>query len=583
MKNNNNTEKMRDILFPILFTIVVIPLIVRLAVYNCGYSDYIWYSDDDLVSDLYCYFKSYIFDITAIISVMVLGFRMALYREKNKNVKLFIPMFVYGLFVIISTFLSINTAASLEGNFESFESCLVLIGYVIMAFYTYQVLEEDADYRIIWLGIAVLSVIFAIIGILQVFKCDLLDFEFVQRLIMSEEYFQQYAGEIESSFSGNNVYLTLYNPNYAGIVLSMLFAVVFVMTITENDKKKKIALAVLTGILAVLTWFTYSRTSLITIVLVAVVGIFALRKMLKSKTIRRIAGTILLGIAVLVAVDSAMGFKYLSKIFEGNTREPLESMTTDKEGIHIQYDGVIYQLWFDEDKAYCLNGDTNEVTEIEANTDTPLDIGEGNFCYYAKDSQILEMFFLDTTLEFVVEEGVYYYQTPYGNLDSMVDVDKVSLGGLEYIASARGYIWSRTLPLLKDYILVGSGPDTYPEVFPQNDYAGKIVYSDMPDRIIEKGHNDYLTKWVHTGLISVIAMVIFYGIVIYKGGKYYLFSKENQVFDWKYRLGLGCYLACISYMIAGLFNDSTIQTAPLFWIFMGLTLASCDKNENKRF
>jgi len=38
----------------------------------------------------------------------------------------------------------------------------------------------------------------------------------------------------------------------------------------------------------------------------------------------------------------------------------------------------------------------------------------------------------------------------------------------------RGYIWSRSLPLLRNTILVGYGPDTFAMNFPQHDIAGKV-------------------------------------------------------------------------------------------------------------
>ena len=48
-----------------------------------------------------------------------------------------------------------------------------------------------------------------------------------------------------------------------------------------------------------------------------------------------------------------------------------------------------------------------------------------------------------------------------------------------------------------------------------------------------------------------------------------------------YRLGAGCFLACISYMIAGFFNDSNLQTAPVFWVFAGIVLSSYSQVEKK--
>ena len=51
---------------------------------------------------------------------------------------------------------------------------------------------------------------------------DLLNYEWVQRLVMPDALFAEYGGAIEDVFTGNNVFLTLYNPNFAAIFLVML-------------------------------------------------------------------------------------------------------------------------------------------------------------------------------------------------------------------------------------------------------------------------------------------------------------------------------------------------------------------------
>ena len=41
-----------------------------------------------------------------------------------------------------------------------------------------------------------------------------------------------------------------------------------------------------------------------------------------------------------------------------------------------------------------------------------------------------------------------------------------------------------------------------------------------------------------------------------------------------YYLGFGLFLGCIAYMIWGLVNDSNVCTAPVFWVFLGVSLRS---------
>ncbi|MBO5373586.1 MAG: O-antigen ligase family protein [Lachnospiraceae bacterium] len=556
-------QGMWDILIPILLVIAVLPWIVRLAIYSCGYSQYDWYSTNDVLTDLYCYYKSYFLDVIGIFAGIILVFRLALYKEKTKNMKIYIPIGIYCVFVLLSTIFSVNTAASLQGNFESFESCLVLFAYSILSVYAYQIMEYERDYKIVWYAIIGISVFFLIVGGFQIFEHDLMDFSWVQRLLMDKEEFDIYAGEIEDAFTGNNVYLTLYNPNYAGIALNMLFAVIFIMCLTEKDKKKKIGYGILAAGVFVLIWFTYSRASLLAVIITVVLTVIFWRR--EGLAFGFAAGLIL--VIALIGVDASLDFKYLSRMIDKNNREPLESMVTDEKGIHICYEDENYLLYIENDSLVCTAESKETPLCVEEGEEMTLPMGEDTKAFFYGEK--IYLYVAENTLTFIRENGTYYYETIHGKVTTMEPIERVDLHGLEYLGSARGYIWSRVLPLLKDYIFIGSGPDTFAEVFPQQDYAGKVVYSDRPDMVIEKGHNDYLTKWIQTGGISFICIVVFYFLFIKEGAGAYA-NKEKM----HNRIGFGCYLACISYMFTGLFNDSTLQTSPLFWVFAGIALSS---------
>lgn len=579
MKTKKSTSKqsMWDLLIPVMLTIVVLPLAVRLAIYSCGFSGYEWYVSDDILSDFYCYYKSYLLDIIGILSAIILLFRMTLYREKTKDLRIFIPLAVYSICVLLSAICSVNTDASLKGNFESFESVIVLIVYVIMALYTFQIMESDRDYKFIWYSILAISVIFVIIGVFQIIGHDLMNFEWIQRLLMTKEQFSVYGGEIQDTFTGNNVYLTLYNPNYAGVTLCMLFAIIWFMVLSESQKKIRIAYFIASAAMLILIWFTYSRASLLTAFFVMILGILQNVRKMTKKQIFLGAGAFAALLAVLVCMDACLDFKYLSRMIDKNTREPLTSMTSDENGIHICYDGTNYNLYFEQNALICTTDASKSsvaVTETPG-SDISLPFGKDSYATFYDNEIYLQI--ADNLLVFIKEDSGYLYETPSGMLSPMNSVEAVDLHGLEYLGSARGYIWSRTLPLLDDYFFIGSGPDTFAEVFPQEDYAGKLVYSDQPDMVIEKAHNDYLTKWVQTGGISALCLIIFYILFIRSGWRRFFRRKAEQERPsdtLQNRLGTACYVACLSYMLTGLFNDSTLQTAPFFWVFAGIALSS---------
>ena len=573
-KNKSTQQNMWDLLIPLMLTIVVLPLAVRLAIYSCGFSGYEWYSSDDVLTDFYCYYKSYLLDIIGIFAGIILVFRLVLYREKTRNMRIFIPLAVYCLFAVVSTILSVNTDASLKGNFESFESVIVLIIYAVLALYAYQIMESERDYKYIWYSVLVITGIFTVIGTFQIFGHDLLNYEWAQHLIMTKDQFATYAGQIEDVFTGNNVYLTLYNPNYAGITLCMLFAVIWTMALSETEKKPRIIYVAAAAVTLVLIWFTYSRASLLATALVIVLSIFFFFKELKKKQIWIGFSALAALLAILICVDASLDFKYLSRMIDRNMREPLTSMISDENGIHICYNDVNYDLYIENDTLLCMSDSEETPLTTTEGVELTLPMEQGSSAVFYEEEIYLQI--AENLLTFVKEDNLYCYETPSGMLAPMTDVNSVDFHGLEYLGSARGYIWSRTLPLLGEYFFIGSGPDTFAEVFPQEDYAGKIVYSDRPDMVIEKAHNDYLTKWVQTGGISAICLIIFYILFLLQGRK--LFTEKE--YTMQYRLGCGCYIACISYMFTSLFNDSTLQTAPLFWVLCGVALSSIYAKNN---
>ena len=141
------------------------------------------------------------------------------------------------------------------------------------------------------------------------------------------------------------------------------------------------------------------------------------------------------------------------------------------------------------------------------------------------------------------------------------------LVGLELLASSRGYIWGRTLPMLKKYIIVGSGPDNYPIAFPQDDLLAKSYALNDPNMVVDKPHNLYLQTSTNTGLISLLSLLVLLGIYLINSFK--LYSKITFDSLEKY-LGASCVIGIIGYFAAAMFNDSVVSVAPIFWIILGI-------------
>ena len=85
--------------------------------------------------------------------------------------------------------------------------------------------------------------------------------------------------------------------------------------------------------------------------------------------------------------------------------------------------------------------------------------------------------------------------------------------------------------------------------------------------LVDKPHNMYLQTAVNTGVISLLALLAIWGIYIFDSLKIYL--KGNMETFAEY-MGAATFLSITAYLVAGLFNDSIVSVAPLFWILLGM-------------
>ena len=171
------------------------------------------------------------------------------------------------------------------------------------------------------------------------------------------------------------------------------------------------------------------------------------------------------------------------------------------------------------------------------------------------------------------EDGTYYYLNQYNRLDKIITAPSALFTGYEDYASGRGYIWSRSVPLLKENFILGSGADTFVIEFPQQDYVNKMNYG-YSDQIITKPHNLYLQIGVQTGALSLLAFLVFYCFYFLSGIKLYIRSRYDNFYS---KVGVAILVGTFGYMVAGIANDSSITVAPLFWVMMELGIAVNEK------
>lgn len=168
------------------------------------------------------------------------------------------------------------------------------------------------------------------------------------------------------------------------------------------------------------------------------------------------------------------------------------------------------------------------------------------------------------------KEKIFKFVDNRGRPTDIIPAESFGFKGHELWGSSRGYIWSRALPLIKNTLLIGHGPDTFAIYFPQNEFNAKFKYFITPYTIIDKPHNMFLQMAINTGVVSLVAFIVFVLWFIIGAIKLYIKPKAINTY---YVAGVACVTAVVGYLVAGLANDSVIGVSVVFWVLLGLGIA----------
>ena len=173
----------------------------------------------------------------------------------------------------------------------------------------------------------------------------------------------------------------------------------------------------------------------------------------------------------------------------------------------------------------------------------------------------------------ILSDGIKY-RNGFGKLVDLEKIESIGFKNNPAFGSGRGYIWTRSLAMIKDNILIGDGANTYCVKFPHKDYAGKYnseVFRNNIDIVVDKPHNMYIGMFQGTGGISMasfLALIIVYIYTCIKALK----GKEYSA--WLEYASAGILLGIIGFLTAGIFNDSNVSVMPMFYGLLATGIAA---------
>ena len=411
------------------------------------------------------------------------------------------------------------------------------------------------------------------------------------------------------TFQHNEIYQTVYNINYVSFYLTLLiplFGMLFILSFNKGAEEKlwkKAGLGVLFALLIYNMIGSGSSGGLLGLGVVGIMGIIILNKKL-LKWLKPLAVLfIITGLIFGITAERWMPeiSHAISGVLGSATRQETEDPSTIAEAAPASLKPTIDYIVTKEQSIELSinknpltinilageNGTAPTFSFVDAEgTVIPFSQTDDQSGFYqlederffayltfayrkAENKEYITLKTQNTPWSFLIADDRIYYYNNARKTVPLYDVEHFGFADNPNFGSWRGYIWSRSFPLLKNTFFAGTGADTYCIVFPQEDYAGKYSTSrqDKQNIIVDKPHNMYLNMAIGTGWISLFAIIALFGIYIAQSIR--LFRKSTFENDFITFAGAGIFFGITGFLVAGLVNDSSVSVMPMFYTLLG--------------
>lgn len=584
---------------PISFVLAIVPLIVRAKEVKLDeFSQTIWG-----VSTQYELFSQNKFILLAIFTVIAIFISIIyfkyIFEKKDKIVHIILLLTI--IFLILSLLSSIFSPykhIAFWGVYNRAEGFITIACYLLLFIYSIYTFKSTDNFRFVVIPILIIVFINAFLGMFQYAGDDLINTELGKLISIPTSIAEKTGGQLSLLYESGKLYGTLFHYNYVGSFVAVLLPILFCSMFIEDDIIFKIIIGL--GFLAAL-WLLFGSTSRGG--LVGVLGSIFIAIIMFGRLIFKNKKQLLIWICSIVVIILGLNFITNGSVFSrvpslfkdafsifSNTSDvnykdlvPVKDITNENGDVQVVFQNETLNISFEDNKYKFTDSSNNKIS-----------ISKGDDCYLLDNDKLSTVSFKlfksseaadkmdvlqlaptgDSKNSFlfkVKDDGSIHLVNPSNFEDIDIEFPETfGFAGKEKLGSARGYIWSRSIPLLKDNLILGKGPDTFVLEFPQNDLIGKYYAYDTPNMIVDKPHNLYLQIALNNGLIALIAFLGVMLIYIIDSLKLYALKKEYEISE---LFGAAISLGVIGYLLAGVFNDSVISVAPIFWILLGVGVA----------
>ena len=507
--------------------------------------------------------------------------------KKRDYSKIIICVFIYSFMVILSYIFSDYKVLSYMGSPTDGEGLLVLISYMVLFLSGINYFYNEKSIKYLKKAIIILISIIILFSIVEFFYRPIFEIPFFQELLASKEY-SEVIKSIKNTDYKDMVSLTLYNPNYFGELCILLFPIIMNLFINEENKMKRVLFAFLSSGLIFCVFSSKSTASIYVMILESVFLIIYYRRKI-YKNLKSNIGYLILTIVISILLNFISGNKLLNVALKGLKNSPSIENSREKfylEDINI-YGDRLQIIGENNSLNIVINRENkNQLSFYDKNMDNIyFNVVDGVYSFENSDFKMINVIYLEygiivdigynDTMEFYIKDDGFKGVGQNGQVIDDIKREKYILKDLYGLATGRGYVWINTMPLIKDKLLIGTGPGTFAMYFKQNDYIGLMNTHGSTKFIIDKPHNTYLQIAQQTGVISLISIITIFYIFIKKAFNTF-FKKEIYNESHIFSLGFGIFIGIVGFLIISLVNDSIVTVNPVFWVLLGVGFSILD-------